>query len=143
MLSRVRYWVSLGVMVLVMLWPTLAARDWTLLARQMGAGMAGALTALGLTLAMFIALTPLPPDPASTAGRADLAFLSPPHSAALDRGHWTPTAGVAVAEGIAAQMRSDLAVTPKTDANGSHPADWLLARGTILYRADEIGRAHV
>ncbi len=126
----------LGVMVPVMLWPTLAARDWTLLARQMGAGMVGALTALGLTLAMFIALTPLPPDPASAAGRADLAFLAPPHRAALDRGHWTPAAVIAVAEDITAQMRGDLAVTPKTDANGSHPVDWLLARGSILYRAD-------
>ena len=33
-------------------------------------------------------------------------------------------------------MTHDLSITPPADANGSHPAQWLLARGTILYRAD-------
>ena len=35
-------------------------------------------------------------------------------------------------------MANDLAITPRADANGSHPAQWLIGKGLIRYRTDVV-----
>ena len=126
----------LGVTALFLLWPALREHDFARLWRRIGAGLLGGLAALVLTLSAYIALSPLPPDPATAAGKADLAFLQPAHRQALETGHWSPAAVLGVMQGIEAHISSDLAITPKSDANGSHPAGWLFGRGAILYRSN-------
>jgi len=125
-----------GVIGLGLLWPALRRREWGLLLRQTCAGAGGGLAALALTFAAFYALSPLPPDPATPVGQDNARFLSPHHAAALADGGRDLTA---MAEGLVDYQRymaNDLAITPRADANSSHPAQWLLGRGMILYRAD-------
>lgn len=126
----------LAVIAPFLIWPALRERKPIAAAHAIAAATIGALVVLGATLAASLLLSPLPPDSSTPAGRADLAMLSPPHLAALKTGHWDARATLATLDDITARMRSDLAATPKSDPNGSHPSAWLLARGTILYRAD-------
>ncbi len=125
-----------GLIGLILLWPALRRRDWALLLRQAGAGAGGGLAALALTFAAFHALSPLPPDPATAVGRDNARFLSPHHAATLESGGRDLRGALEGLSDYRRYMANDLAITPAADANGSHPAQWLLARGTILYRAD-------
>ncbi len=125
-----------GVIGLGLLWPALRRREWALLLRQAFAGAGAGLAALALTFAAFYALSPLPPDPATPVGQDNARFLSPHHAASLADGGRDVKA---MAEGLTDYQRymaNDLAITPRADANSSHPAQWLLGRGMILYRAD-------
>ena len=126
----------LGALAPFLLWAALQRRDWALLVRQASAGAAGGLAALTLTFAAFYALSPLPPDPATPAGQEQARFLSPGHAHALAAGHRDLPAALAGLADYRGYMAHDLSITPPADANGSHPLQWLLARGTILYRAD-------
>lgn len=125
-----------GALGLVLLWPALRARDWALLLRQAAAGAGGGLAALALTMAAFYALSPLPPDPATPVGQDNARFLSPHHAEALAGPGRDLRAALEGLGDYRRYMANDLAITPAADANGSHPGEWLLARGTILYRAD-------
>jgi hypothetical protein len=125
-----------GALGLVLLWPAFQRREWALLLRQAGAGAAGGLAALALTFTAFYAFSPLPPDPATPVGQDNARFLSPAHAAALRDGGRNLGAALQGLGDYRRYMANDLAITPAADANGSHPAEWLLARGTILYRAD-------
>lgn len=128
----------LGIVAAFPLWPALRRPDFASLTGQIVAGFAGALSALALTLTAFIAMAPLPPDPSTSAGKADIAFLQPAHRAALASGEWGPAAVLGAVQGIGQHMSSDLAITPQTDANGSHPVEWLIGRGAILYRSHPV-----
>lgn len=126
----------LGLLAPFLLWPALQRRDWGALVRQASAGAAGGLAALVLTFSVYFALSPLPPDPATPAGQEQARFLSPGHARALKQGQRDMPAALAGLADYRGYMTHDLSITPPADANGSHPAQWLLARGTILYRAD-------
>lgn len=126
----------LGIMAPFLLWPAAKAQDLPELGKRIAAGAIGGLAAALLTLAAYIAMTPLAPDPATPAGKGDLALIAPAHARALETGKWGPAAAIGVAQGIQARMRDDLAATTQTDARGSHPGDWLVGSGMILFRSD-------
>ena len=116
----------LGALAPVMLWPLLRRRDWGGLASRSLAGLAGAAFAAALVLAAWLHFTPLPPDSSTPAGQQDAAFVT------------TPRTALAAAADIQRFMANDLAITPASDANGSHPAQWLIGQGLIRYRTDAV-----
>ncbi|MFO1256589.1 MAG: phospholipid carrier-dependent glycosyltransferase [Sphingomonadaceae bacterium] len=126
----------LGAMAPLLLWPLLCERDWRGLAARCAAGLAGGMLAAVLVLAAWIQLTPNMPDPATPAGRQDQAFVSGAHRRALETGEWNLSAAINAAVDIERFMANDLAITPPSDANGSHPWQWLAGQGAILYRSD-------
>lgn len=125
-----------GLIGLLLLWPAAQRRDWALLLRQAGAGATGGAAAVVLTFSAFYALSPVPPDPATPVGQDNARFLSPHHAATLHSGGRDLAAAIQGIADYQSYMANDLSITPIADANSSHPAQWLLARGTILYRAD-------
>lgn len=129
----------LGALALVMLWPLLRARDWQGLAARCIAGSGGGLLAAALVLAAWIHFTPLPPDTSTPAGQQDISFVTSEPAHALSTGVWRLPAAFAAAADIQRFMANDLAITPRADANGSHPAQWLIGRGLIRYRTDAVG----
>ena len=122
----------------VMLWPLLVARDWKRLAVGIFAGLLGAVVAALLVLAAWLHFTPLPPDASTPAGQQDLAFVTGEHARALKYDTMTPRAALTAAADIQRFMANDLAITPRADANGSHPAQWLIGQGLIRYRTDGV-----
>lgn len=111
-----------------------AARD--------GAVMAGGcLAAIAAVFTLHIAINRLPPDPASPAGRKDLAFISSPYSAYLHRERpLSPAVVWAATRDYSRFMTADFKGVPRTDPNGSKPLDWPLQRGAINYRWDSTGK---
>lgn len=129
----------LGAMVPVMAWPLLRERQWRGLALRCAAGAASGLLALALVLGAWMELSPLPPDPATPAGRQDQSFVPPSRIHVYETGSWDLSDALDAADSIRRYMANDLAITPPSDANGSHPWQWLIGKGMILYRADRTG----
>lgn len=128
-----------GVFVPFLLWPAFRSGDWRQLASRVVAGIGGAITALSLTGAAYLAMTPNPPDRATAYGREEARFFSPAQEAARSNRNWTPHAVLTLATDMRAFMANDLAITPKTDANGTRPHEWIIGRGFTLYAADRSG----
>lgn len=126
----------LGAMVPVLLWPWLKARDWRAVAARCLAGAAGGLLAAVLVLGAWMNLSTYPPDPTTPAGQQDQTFDPPDRVHVYQTGDWSLGDALDAAGSIRAYMAHDLAITPPSDANGSHPWQWLLGQGVILYRAD-------
>ena len=126
----------LGALAPLMLWPLLRNRDWKALAESVFAGLYGAVVAAIFVLGVWLHFTPLPPDAATPAGKQDSAFVTGEHARALSNGQWTLRTALSAASNIQRFMANDLAITPASDANGSHPAQWLIGKGLIRYRTD-------
>jgi len=126
----------LGVIVPVLLWPLLRDRDWRKVAARCLAGTLGALLAGTLVMTAWMDISRLPPDPTTSAGRQDQAFEPPERIHVYEIGEWNWDDALDAATSIQRFMANDLAITPPSDANGSHPWQWLLGQGMILYRAD-------
>ena len=128
----------LGALASFMLWPLLQERDWRGLSLRILNGLQGALVAALLVLAAWINFSPLPPDTSTPAGQQDIAFVTGKHAGALKYDSWSLPAAFDAAADIQRFMAHDLAITPHTDANGSHPAQWLIGQGLIRYRTDPV-----
>lgn len=109
-------------------------RDWGCAAARIGAGAGAAILAAGWVLAVMLAMSPLPPDGSTGAGRIDAAHVSRDYQ----QEGLLPSI-VAYGADYAAFMRDDLQGMARSDANASHPAQWLLGGGAILYRWDASG----
>ena len=129
----------MGALAPFMLWPLLQERDWRGLALRILNGLHGAFLAAIVVLAAWIHFTSLPPDVNTPAGRQDMAFVSPQHAYAWKYDAWNLRTALAAASDIQRFMAHDLAITPHADANGSHPAQWLIGQGLIRYRTDAAG----
>jgi dolichyl-phosphate-mannose--protein O-mannosyl transferase len=122
--------IILAPMGVFLVWPALRSRDWQRAAAIMTGGVSAALAALVMVATAHVLASPLPPDPASEAGRTDLRYL--PSAPAR-----TGAARIAeVAASYSRFMAADLAGMARSDANASHPMQWLLGIGTITYRWD-------
>lgn len=97
-------------------------------------GSGAALATLALTLAAMLALAPLPPDQGTPAGALDAGHVTADYAALP----W-PRAILAYGADYGAFVRGDLAGMARTDANGTHPWQWLLGRGATTYRWDARG----
>lgn len=95
----------------------------------LGGGLAASLVIVSVLVAM-LALSPLPPDRGTEAGRIDAAHVS------RDYPGLSPIAVIAYGEDYAGFMSSDLSGMARTDANASDPRQWLLGGGAITYRWD-------
>lgn len=113
--------------------PCLRGREWGWALSRLGAGAGAALLAAGGVLALMLAVSPLPPDRATEAGRIDAAHISHDYA----RQGLIP-AIVAYGSDYSEFMRNDLGGMPGDDANASHPAQWLLGGGAITYRWDAL-----
>lgn len=122
---------TLAPLGLALVWPCLKRRDWGGALARLGAGTGAALLAAGWVMAAMLAASPLPPDGTTEAGHADAAHVS--HAYEQDGLLLSiVTYGLDYLE----YMRSDLDGMARSDANASHPAQWLLGGGAITYRWD-------
>lgn len=126
----------LGAMVPVLLLPLLRQRDWRSVTKRCLAGALGGLLAGSLVMSAWMTLARLPPDPATAAGQRDLAFEPPERIKVYETGVWSWSDALDSAHSIQRYMANDLAITPPSDANGSHPWQWIAGKGMILYRSD-------
>lgn len=122
---------ALAPMGLVLLWPSLKRRDSGEALARAGTGIGAALLAAGWVMAAMLAVSPLQPDTTTPAGRIDAAHVSHgyaqmPLMAAL----------AAYGQDYARAMAQDLGGMARSDANASHPAQWLVGGGAITYRWD-------
>ncbi len=125
----------LAVLAAPLVWRAIAARDWNGFWRICLAGLGGGVIVIVLTLTAYFAATPNRPDPNTTMGKMDLPFFSAEHAAAQAQGRLTPARYPAAARDLVAFMQYDMSVLPP-GTQGSHPWDWLLARGFIAYRSN-------
>lgn len=126
----------LGAMVPVMLWPLIRAQQWRAMAVRCLAGGSAALLAALLVMGAWMSVSKLPPDGGTPVGQRDQAFDAPSRAAIYRSGTWSPTDMPDAVAGMRRAMAHDLAVTPASDPHGSHPWQWLLGKGMILYNAD-------
>lgn len=126
----------LGAMVPVLLWPLLRAGRWRDVAARCLAGSAAALLAALLVLGAWMSVSRHPPDAATPIGQRDLAFDAQGREAIYRTGSWGLGDLPDAAAGMRRAMAHDLAVIPASDPHGSHPWQWLLGKGMILYSAD-------
>lgn len=131
----------LGAMVPVMLWPLIRARQWRASAARCLAGGSAALLAALLVLGAWMSVSKLPPDAATPVGQRDLAFDAPSRAAIYRTGNWSLTDMPDAIAGMRRAMAHDVAVIPASDPHGSHPWQWLLGKGMILYSADRTNGA--
>ncbi len=97
----------------------------------------GCFAAIAVIATLHVVLNPLPPNPASPAGRKDLRYITPTYAAYLH--HERPLSPAVVLDASADYLRfmfDDLKGVPRTDPNGSKPYVWPFHRGTINYRWD-------
>jgi dolichyl-phosphate-mannose--protein O-mannosyl transferase len=130
---------AVGVLAPFLLWPALRGQDWRALAARIAGGLAGGLTALALTVAAYIAMTPNPAEPTTPFGREQARFVSAEQRLARENSGWSASAILALAVDYRSFMANDLAITPKSDANGTHPPGWIVGRGSTLYGFDRSG----
>lgn len=126
----------LGAIVPVLLWPLLRARKWKSVALHCLAGALGGLLAGTLVMTAWMNLSKLPPNPTTPAGRQDKTFEPPARVHTYETSEWDWSDALDASDSIRRYMAHDLAITPPSDANGSHPWQWLLGKGMILYRAN-------
>lgn len=128
--------IALCPMVLFFTVPPLCTRQFSRSARQAAATLGGALLALCTIALLYAALSPNLPDPSTEAGRKDLPFLSPSVLAQgrIDAGN--PRVAAVLALDYARFITSDYEHMARSDANGSHPWQWVLGAGAITYRWD-------
>lgn len=131
----------LGAMVPVMLWPLLRDRQWRAAAARCLAGGGAALLAALLVLGAWMNVSKLPPDAASPVGQRDLAFDAPSRAEMYRTGSWAISDMPDAAAGMRRAMAHDLAVIPASDPHGSHPWQWILGQGMILYSTDRTSGA--
>lgn len=114
--------------------PPLRRGAWAEAAARLAGGFSAALLAAAWVFALMLAVSPLPPDRTTPAGRIDAAHVSRDYA----------RTGLAVSlasygADYAAFMAQDLAAMARSDANASHPAQWLAGAGAITYRWDASG----
>jgi dolichyl-phosphate-mannose--protein O-mannosyl transferase len=126
----------LGAMVPVQLWPLLRTREWRAIASRCMAGGGAALLAALLVMGAWMSVSKQPPDAATPVGQRDLAFDAPSRAAIYRTGTWSLTDMPDTVAGMRRAMAHDLAAIPPSDPHGSHPWQWLLGKGMILYNAD-------
>ena len=119
-----------------LLWTCLRQRQWRRLTRRVLAGIGGALLAMAAVTASQAASEHALPDEATPTGRQDAQFISPLHRAAIATGQWSPRAISALWDDQRAAIAADLDGIALTDPNGSHPWQWLIGSGAIIYRWD-------
>lgn len=127
----------LGAMVPVMLWPLLRGRQWRAAASRCLAGGGAALLAALLVMGAWMNASKLPPDAATPVGQRDLAFDAPSRAEVYRTGTWSLSDMADASAGMQRAMAHDLAAIPASDPHGSHPWQWLLGKGMILYNADQ------
>ena len=122
---------AVGLAGLLLLWPALAARDWQgLAARTLAAALSAAMV-IWASFALMLLASPQHPDAATSAGRTDLAHINQDY-----RAQPLPFAVAAYAADYARFMANDLAALGTTDANSSHPWQWLVGGGGFTVRWD-------
>lgn len=125
---------AVGMAGLLLLWPAVVARDWRrLAARTLAATLSAAIVIWG-TFALMLIAAPQFPDAATSAGRIDLAHISHDY-----RAEPLPLAVTAYAADYAGFMADDLAALGTSDANSSHPWQWLTGGGGFTVRWDRRG----
>ncbi|MGC4251515.1 MAG: phospholipid carrier-dependent glycosyltransferase [Sphingobium sp.] len=134
--------IMLAPMGLFLLWPLLRKRRWTVAIRSTLAGGGGAVMAFVLVAVAHAWASPRLPDPATEAGRGDMAYLSPQIRAAGSIDPLDPMAVARMTADYARFIASDHSAMARADANGSHPWQWLIGSGAITYRWDA-GDTHV
>lgn len=114
--------------------PCLRRREPGCAAARLGAGAGAAVLAAVWVLAITLSVSPLPPDRSTAAGRIDAAYVSRDYQQ-------ESLLPAIVSYGIdyAAFMRDDLQGMATSDANASHPWQWLAGGGAITYRWDASG----
>lgn len=125
---------ALAPLGLVLALPSLQRGAWADAAARLAGGLSAALLAAAWVIALMLAVSPLPPDRTTPAGRIDAAHVSRDYA----------RTGLAVSlasygADYAAFMARDLAAMARSDANASHPAQWLAGAGAITYRWDASG----
>ncbi|MBS0482004.1 MAG: phospholipid carrier-dependent glycosyltransferase [Proteobacteria bacterium] len=122
---------ALGTMGLVLLWPCLRSGDWRQALRQSLAAAVSALVVVSASFALMLGMAKSMPDDFSAAGRIDRAHVSADYLAV------DATTGLrAYITDYTGYMAADMTGLGKTDANASHPWQWLVGSGAITYRWD-------
>lgn len=131
--------IMLAPMGLFLLWPILRDRRWRAPGRVMATTCCAGIAAILLVFLSNAWIAPHLPDPATEAGRKDMAFLPTDIVAAGGVSPGDPVAAMRLASAYARFIASDHAGMAHSDANASHPWQWLMGSGAITYRWDRRG----
>ena len=123
--------IVLGVIALPLVWQSLLAGSRVKALQQILAGLASALTVAAGCFALMLASVDAMPDRLSEVGRIDLAHVSIDYLA-----EGFPAALPGYISDYAGFMAADLDGLGESDANASHPWQWLVGGGAITYRWD-------